>query len=102
MPETQSYEISYPSSRQLTFDVGKIGLAKHHVRALLEVDVTEARRLIRQSRHSGRKISFTKREILHLTVLIDHDVIDGVPAARFVDDLVKKLQAGAGLAGDDR
>jgi pyruvate/2-oxoglutarate dehydrogenase complex dihydrolipoamide acyltransferase (E2) component len=38
-----------------------------------------------------------KREILHLTVLIDHDVIDGVPAARFVDDLVKKLEKGFGL-----
>jgi len=267
MTERQSYEIPYPSSRQLTFDVGKIGLGKHYVRALLEVDVTEARRLIKQSRHTGNKISFTawlikaiadcvalhppiagvndakrnkvlvfedvdisivvektvegarvplpyvirradkktlcqiqdeiesaksqpvesegnyvlgeqqstlgmklfvrlpqwlrltlmrllvlnhpqrvkdmmgtvmittagmightrgwimpfgmhplclafgslneqaavyrgeiqKREILHLTVLIDHDVIDGVPAARFVDDLVKKLQAGFGL-----
>jgi pyruvate/2-oxoglutarate dehydrogenase complex dihydrolipoamide acyltransferase (E2) component len=41
-----------------------------------------------------------KREILHLTVLIDHDVIDGVPAARFVDDLVKKMQAGFGLPGN--
>lgn len=59
MPETPFYEIPYPSSRQLTFDVGKIGLAKHHVRALLEVDVTDARKLIKQSRHSGRKISFT-------------------------------------------
>ena len=268
MSENGSYEIAYPSSRQLTFDVGKIGLAKHHVRALLEVDVTEARSLIKQSRHNGRKIAFTswliktiadcvalhppiaglndakhnkvlvfndvdisiavekdvngtrvplpyvirkadkktlceiqaeieaaksqavkgegdyvlgeeqntlgiklfvrlpqwlrlilmrqlvlnhprrvkdmmgtvmittvgmvghtrgwimpfgmhplclafgslneqaavyrgeiqKREILHLTVLIDHDVIDGVPAARFVDDLVQKLQAGFGLA----
>ena len=267
MPDSQFYEIPYPSSRQLTFDVGRIGLAKHHVRALLEVDVTEARRLIKQSRHRGARISFTpwliktiadcvalhppiaavndpkrdrvlvfedvdismvvekdvngarvplpyvirkadkkplyeiqdeieaaksqmvrdegnyvlgdgqsalgmklfirlpqwlrlilmrwlvlnhpqrvknmmgtvmittagmvghtrgwimpfsmhplclafgslneqagvykgeiqKREILHLTVLIDHDVIDGVPAARFVDDLVKKLQAGVGL-----
>jgi pyruvate/2-oxoglutarate dehydrogenase complex dihydrolipoamide acyltransferase (E2) component len=267
MPERQFHTIPYPSSRQLTFDVGRIGTAKHHVRALLEVDVTDARQLIRQSRRSGRKISFTpwliktiadcvalhppvaglndakrnrvlvfpdvdisimvekevggarvplpyllrkadkktlceiqdeiqaaksqtvhdegdyvlgegqsphgmklfvrlpqwlrlmlmrllvlnhpqrvkdmmgtvmvttagmvghtrgwimpfsihalclafgslneqaavykgeirKREILHLTVLIDHDVIDGVPAARFVDDLVKKLQAGAGL-----
>jgi pyruvate/2-oxoglutarate dehydrogenase complex dihydrolipoamide acyltransferase (E2) component len=58
MSERQSYEIPYPSSRQLTFDLGKIGLAKHHVKALLEVDVTEARRLIKQSRHSGRKISF--------------------------------------------
>ena len=268
MPKSQFYKIPYPSSRQLTFDVGKTGLAKHHVRALLEVDVTEARRLIKQSRHSGRKISFTvwliktiadcvalhppvaglndakrnqvlvfddvdisivvekdvngtrvplpyvirkadkkslceiqdeieaaksqtvknegdyvlgeeqnrfgmrlfvrlpqwlrlvlmrllvlnhpqrvkdmmgtvmittagmightrgwimpfgmhplclafgslneqaavykgeiqKREILHLTVLIDHDVIDGVPAARFVDDMVKKMQAGVGLS----
>src|SRR5512134_1631561 len=59
MPERQSYEIHYPSSRQLTFDVGRIGLAKHHVRALLEVDVTEARKLIKHSRHSGTKISLT-------------------------------------------
>jgi len=59
MPERQFYEIPYPSSRQLTFDLGRIGLAKHHVRALLEVDVTEARKLIKQNRHSGNKISFT-------------------------------------------
>ena len=59
MPEQQSYEIPYPSSRQLTFDLGKVGLAKHHVKALLEVDVTEARRIIKQNRHAGTKISFT-------------------------------------------
>src|SRR5215213_1914045 len=59
MLERQSYEIPYPSSRQLTFDVGMVGLAKHHVKALLEVDVTEARRIIKQNRHNGRKISFT-------------------------------------------
>ena len=47
MPGRHSYEIPYPSSRQFTFDVGKIGLAKHHVRALLEVDVTEARKILR-------------------------------------------------------
>jgi pyruvate/2-oxoglutarate dehydrogenase complex dihydrolipoamide acyltransferase (E2) component len=29
--------------------------------------------------------------------LIDHDVIDGVPAAKFVDDLVKKLESGFDL-----
>jgi pyruvate/2-oxoglutarate dehydrogenase complex dihydrolipoamide acyltransferase (E2) component len=38
-----------------------------------------------------------KREILHLTVLIDHDAIDGIPAARFVDDLVKMMEMGYGL-----
>ena len=58
MPQQPSYTIDYPSSRQLTFDVGRIGLAKHHVRALLEVDVTEARKMIKQNRQGGTKISF--------------------------------------------
>ena len=38
-----------------------------------------------------------KRSILHLTVAVDHDVIDGVPAMRFMDDLVSKLEKGSGL-----
>jgi pyruvate/2-oxoglutarate dehydrogenase complex dihydrolipoamide acyltransferase (E2) component len=37
------------------------------------------------------------QDILHLTVLFDHDVIDGAPAARFVADLVRRMEAGAGL-----
>ncbi len=53
------HTIPYPSSRQLTFDMGKIGLGKHHVKALLEVDVTDAWDAVRASRRSGRKISFT-------------------------------------------
>jgi pyruvate/2-oxoglutarate dehydrogenase complex dihydrolipoamide acyltransferase (E2) component len=59
MTDNQSYEIQYPSSRQLTFDVGKIGRGKHHVQGLLEVDVTEARQKIKQNRQAGTKISFT-------------------------------------------
>ncbi|MEN6410328.1 MAG: 2-oxo acid dehydrogenase subunit E2 [Anaerolineaceae bacterium] len=59
MSENQFREVSYPSSRQLTFDVGKIGREKHHVRALLEVDVTDAWRIVRESRGTGNKISFT-------------------------------------------
>jgi len=51
--------LEYPSSRQLTFDVGKIGRSKHHVTALLEVDVTEAWTTVRQSRRTGRHVSFT-------------------------------------------
>lgn len=38
-----------------------------------------------------------KRDILHLTVAFDHDVIDGMPARAFVDELVARLEAGAGL-----
>jgi pyruvate/2-oxoglutarate dehydrogenase complex dihydrolipoamide acyltransferase (E2) component len=37
------------------------------------------------------------REILNLTVLFDHDVIDGSPAARFVDKLVKRLEFPSAL-----
>ncbi len=59
MPDNPFEEIPYPSSRQFTFDVGRLGRGKHHVQALLEVDVTEARHKIKDSRHSGRKTSFT-------------------------------------------
>lgn len=52
------YEIKYPSSRQLTFDVGKIGLGKHYVKALLEVDVTDAWQALRENRQAGTKVSF--------------------------------------------
>ena len=58
MPENQFSEVPYPPSRRLTFDLGKIGLAKHHVKALLEVDVTEARQRIRQNRRNGAKVPF--------------------------------------------
>lgn len=34
------------------------------------------------------------RDILHLTILFDHDVVDGAPAARFAARLVKHIQHG--------
>lgn len=34
------------------------------------------------------------REILYMTVLIDHDVIDGAPMARFISDLSKNIENG--------
>lgn len=37
------------------------------------------------------------REILHLTVMFDHDVIDGGPAARFTHRLVELVESGYGL-----
>jgi len=37
------------------------------------------------------------REFLSLTVTFDHDVVDGAPAARFVQRLGAHLEAGAGL-----
>ena len=37
------------------------------------------------------------REILDLTVLFAHDIIDGAPAARFVRRLLELMESGYGL-----
>ena len=42
------------------------------------------------------------REILNLTVVFDHDVVDGAPAARFVKRLVELIESGYGLAETDQ
>jgi len=39
------------------------------------------------------------RTILHVTVLIDRDVVDGMPAARFVADAVRRLEGAVGAVG---
>jgi hypothetical protein len=39
------------------------------------------------------------REILDLTISIDHDVVDGAPAARFVQSFRTYLENSEGLAG---
>jgi len=40
------------------------------------------------------------REILNLTVVFDHNVIDGAPAARFTRRLVELMESGYGLDAD--
>ncbi len=37
------------------------------------------------------------REILNLTILMDHDVIDGAPMARFVSHLTHLMETANGL-----
>ena len=61
MQKSVDYTIQpFPASRQFTMDVGKIGLHKHHIKALIEIDVTDSRRKIKNKRAKfGDKISFT-------------------------------------------
>lgn len=61
MTEKIQYEIKeFPSSRQATFDAGYIGLRKHHIKALIELDVTQARKLIKNYRNQRKEeLSFT-------------------------------------------
>jgi len=37
------------------------------------------------------------REILNMTVLIDHDVIDGAPMTKFIQELTNNIETGIGL-----
>jgi pyruvate/2-oxoglutarate dehydrogenase complex dihydrolipoamide acyltransferase (E2) component len=37
------------------------------------------------------------RDLLSLTIIFDHDVIDGAPAARFTRKLVELIESGYGL-----
>lgn len=36
-------------------------------------------------------------EVLHMTVLVDHDAVDGVPMARFLADLTTSIESPAGI-----
>ncbi|MFP4547939.1 MAG: 2-oxo acid dehydrogenase subunit E2 [Fidelibacterota bacterium] len=56
---TKVSEIKFPRTRIATFDVGAISRKRHSVAALIEVDVTEARKNIRKARQEGAPISFT-------------------------------------------
>ncbi|MCL6571942.1 MAG: 2-oxo acid dehydrogenase subunit E2 [Bacillus sp. (in: Bacteria)] len=48
----------FPISRISTIDIGEAGLKKHHIKALIELDVTEPRNLIREKKNHSEIISF--------------------------------------------
>ena len=51
---------SFPASRVFTMDIGKLGMNRHLVRAMIEVDVTDARKKIKQQRKTvNERVSFT-------------------------------------------
>jgi pyruvate/2-oxoglutarate dehydrogenase complex dihydrolipoamide acyltransferase (E2) component len=58
---SEEYQIvPFPKIRRLMVDGGRLGRQKHLIHGLVEVDVTRARRLIRQHREkTGEAISFT-------------------------------------------
>src|SRR4030042_7064865 len=61
MKKIKEFEIiTFPLSRIFTMDIGKIGLNKHHVKALIEIDVTKSREKIKRLKDvANSKISFT-------------------------------------------
>lgn len=70
---------TFPLSRISTFDVVAVGLEKHHVKALIELDVTEARKKISDLKKQNTKVSFTAWLIKCISeVATQFDQIHGV------------------------
>jgi len=64
----------FPKTRIATFDVCSVGMQKHHVAAMIEVDVTESRKKIRLSRSKTVRISFFAWLIKVISLTIkDHE-----------------------------
>lgn len=65
---------TFPASRLSTIDVGMEGLKKHHIKALIELDVTDARKMIFEKKKLSEKISFNS----WLIKCISHTVEESV------------------------
>lgn len=49
---------AFPESRIATLDIGAASQMKHHIKALLQIDVTDARRMISEKKEKGKSITF--------------------------------------------
>ncbi|NPV91343.1 MAG: dehydrogenase [Firmicutes bacterium] len=62
----------FPDSRVSMIDVSELGLKKHHIKVLLEIDVTEARELFRKIRErDGKGLSFTAWLVKCVSTAVD-------------------------------
>jgi hypothetical protein len=70
-----SYEVKrFPLTRRLIVDTGRMGLYKHRILGLVEVDVTKPRRLIRAHKErTGESLSFTAFVLTCLGQTIDRN-----------------------------
>jgi len=59
MKNIGEYKIeTFPISRISTIDIGMAGQKKHHIKALIELDVTEPRKLILEKKQRSEDVSF--------------------------------------------
>jgi len=70
MPDYSIHQ--FPRSRIATIDVCAVGIQKHHITALLEIDVTGSREKIKQYKKSKGKISFTGWLIKSICATVHH------------------------------
>lgn len=82
----------FPASRIGTIDIGAVGLKKHHIKALIELDVTEARKLLREKKKLGERVSFNSWLIKCISLAVEefreiHGVRKGKRKVVIFDDI---------------
>lgn len=80
MDQIGEYRIeSFPSSRISTIDIGAVGRMKHRISALLELDVTDARKMVAERKRQGLHVSFNAWLIKCVSKAVEeHKIIHGV------------------------
>ncbi len=83
---------TFPSSRLSTIDIGKAARQKHHIRALLELDVTEARKMLREAKKECKMISFNSWLIKCISRTVEefpeiHGIRKGKTSVAIFDDV---------------
>jgi pyruvate/2-oxoglutarate dehydrogenase complex dihydrolipoamide acyltransferase (E2) component len=74
---------TFLSSRLLTMDVCHIGLRKHYVEALIELDITEARKKIKEKRELSEEVSLTAWLIKCISnICVEYKLIHGIRSGR--------------------
>jgi pyruvate/2-oxoglutarate dehydrogenase complex dihydrolipoamide acyltransferase (E2) component len=74
---------TFLSSRLLTMDVCHIGLRKHYVEALVELDITEARKKIREKKRLSEDVSLTAWLIKCISnVCVEYKLMHGIRSGK--------------------
>ena len=66
----------FPKTRIATIDVCEIGQQKHHIAAMIEIDVSESREKIKKHKVAGNRISFTAWLVKAISLTIkDYELV---------------------------
>lgn len=80
MNNDDCYQVeSFPISRIGTIDISALSRQKHHIKALIEVDVTNAKRLIQEKKKKGERLSFNSWLIKCISATVEsYPEINGI------------------------
>lgn len=85
MNQNDKYSLkTFPASRVATFDVCEVGRKKHNMQALIEIDITKARKMIRENKKNRIRVSFTAWVLKCIScICAEHRLLHGVKKGKY-------------------